>query len=104
MRYVNPATGGWAMPTMGTFMQVMPKDFTGQGFRSTDATVFVGVEGSGETTIGGASYRWGPRDVFVVPAWTWYHHTTDGEAVLFSFSDRPVQEVLGLYREERAAA
>jgi gentisate 1,2-dioxygenase len=24
----------------------------------------------------------------------------DGEAVLFSFSDRPVQKVLGLWREE----
>jgi gentisate 1,2-dioxygenase len=28
------------------------------------------------------------------------HSETQGEAVLFSFSDRPVQKALGLWREE----
>ena len=27
MRYVNPVTGGWAMPTLGTFLQMLPADF-----------------------------------------------------------------------------
>ena len=47
MRYVNPVDGGWAMPTIGTCLQLLPKDFKTLPYRSTDATVFVGVEGSG---------------------------------------------------------
>ena len=27
MRYVNPVTGDYAMPTMGTFLQLLPKGF-----------------------------------------------------------------------------
>jgi gentisate 1,2-dioxygenase len=36
-----------------------------------------------------------------VPSWHWHRHRTSREAVLFSFSDRPVQEKLSLWREER---
>ena len=42
-----------------------------------------------------------PRDIFVVPSWKHVTHEATDESVLFSFSDRPVQEVLHLFREER---
>jgi gentisate 1,2-dioxygenase len=103
LRYVNPATGDYAMPTMATFMQLLPKGFAGASCRSTDGTVYVCVEGRGETRIGAESFAWGPRDVFVVPSWARHSHAAQQESVLFSFSDRPVQEKLGLWREERAA-
>jgi gentisate 1,2-dioxygenase len=45
--------------------------------------------------------RWKPRDIFVVPSWARHHHRASGDAVVFSFSDRPVQDALGLWREER---
>jgi gentisate 1,2-dioxygenase len=101
LRYVNPATGESAMPTIGAFMQLLPAGFGGAPYRSTDGTVFVAVEGEGETVIGDTIFRWKPRDIFVVPSWQWHRHRTTGEAVLFSFSDRPVQEKLSLWREER---
>ena len=103
LRYVNPATGDHAMPTMATFMQLLPKGFAGASYRSTDGTVYVCVEGRGETRIAGESFAWGPRDVFVVPSWARHAHLAEQESVLFSFSDRPVHEKLGLWREERAA-
>jgi len=31
-------------------------------------------------------------------------HEADDDAVIFSFSDRPVQEKLGLFREDRGNA
>lgn len=99
MRYINPVDGGWAMPTIGAFLQLLPADFTSHPYRSTDATVFVSVEGSGRSSIAGVEYAWGPRDVFVVPSWQEVIHETSEDAVLFSFSDRPVQEKLGLWRE-----
>jgi gentisate 1,2-dioxygenase len=104
LRYVNPASGDFAMPTMATFMQLLPKGFAGAPYRSTDGTVFVCIEGSGETRIGGETLAWRPRDVFVVPAWARHSHRANEDAVLFSFSDRVVQEKLGLWREERSAA
>lgn len=51
---------------------------------------------AGEETL-----AWGPRDTFVVPSWVSHHHVARVETVLFSFSDRPVQEKLGLWRQGR---
>jgi gentisate 1,2-dioxygenase len=104
LRYVNPATGDFAMPTMATFMQLLPKGFASSPYRSTDATVYVGVEGEGETRIGDTVFAWKPRDIFVVPSWATHSHNAKSEAVLFSFSDRPLQDKIGLWREERLAS
>jgi len=41
-----------------------------------------------------------PHDVFVVPSWTPVTHHAQEESVLFSFSDRPSQKALGLWREQ----
>ena len=101
MRYVNPATGDYAMPTIGAFMQLLPEGFATAPYRATDGTVYSVVEGEGETVIGDVTFRWKPRDVFVVPSWRQHVHHAAGEAVLFSFSDRPVQDKLGLWREQR---
>jgi gentisate 1,2-dioxygenase len=101
MKYVNPLDGGHAMPTMGTFLQLLPKGFTTARYRATDATVFVCTEGRGRTRIGETVIEWGPKDVFVAPSWRWITHEADSEAVLFSYSDRPVHEKLGLFREQR---
>jgi gentisate 1,2-dioxygenase len=104
LRYVNPASGDWAMPTIGTFVALLPKGFSTLPCRSTDGTVFVAVEGRGETRVGDTVLHWQPRDIFVVPSWMPTSHRADTEAVLFSFSDRPVQEKLGLWREARGNA
>ncbi|HEV7371869.1 gentisate 1,2-dioxygenase [Arenibaculum sp.] len=101
MRYANPATGGHAMPTIGTFVQLLPKGFATEPYRCTDATVYAVVEGTGRTRVGDRVLDWGPKDVFVVPSWAPHRHDAQEEAVLFSYSDRPVQEKLDLWREAR---
>ncbi|MEE4350204.1 MAG: gentisate 1,2-dioxygenase [Pacificimonas sp.] len=101
MRYINPATGGAITPTIGAFLQQLPAGFETRSYRSTDATVFSVVEGTGESRVGDTTLRWQEKDVFVVPSWKNVEHRADRDAVLFSFSDRPVHEVLGLWLEER---
>ncbi len=105
LRYVNPLTGGWPMPTLGTFMQRLPAGFSGQGWRQTDGAVYSVVEGEGEVVVGEGEHAWhqafGPRDHFVVPSWHTARLSSRGGCVLFSFSDRPVQQALGIHREER---
>jgi gentisate 1,2-dioxygenase len=105
LRYTNPLTGGWTMPTIGTFMQKLPKGFAGRDWRQTDGAVYSVVEGEGEVTIANGEqewrYRFGPRDHFVVPSWHTARFSSAGGCVLFSFSDRPVHQALGIHSEER---
>ena len=101
MRYINPLTGGDAIPTMSTFMQLLPKGFETKRYRATDSTVFVPVEGTGTTTVGNTTFDWEPHDVIVVPSWMKYTHKASEDAVIFSYSDRGPQELLGFWREER---
>jgi len=100
VRYVNPINGSWALPTMGAHLALLPAGFKGEPYRSTDGTIFVCVEGSGRTKIGDETLEWSRNDVFVAPPWVRYSHVADKEAVLFSISDRPMQEALGIWREE----
>lgn len=100
MQYVNPATGGYPMPTIGAFIQLLPKGFRGCRHRSTDGTIYSVVEGRGRSRIGDGVFEWEPKDVFVVPSWCSVAHEAEEDAVLFSFSDRPVQKALGLFRQE----
>ena len=104
MKYANPLDGGYALPTIAAFLQLLPRGFRGNTHRSTDATVFSAVEGRGRTLAGEEEFEWGPRDTFVVPSWCPRRHEAEEEAVLFSFSDRAVQERLGLWREERSVS
>lgn len=100
MRYANPATGGYPLPTIGAFIQWLPDKFTGTAYRSTDATVYCCVEGRGRSHAGGALLSWEAHDVFVVPSWCPVAHEAHEESILFSFSDRPAQQALGIWREE----
>ncbi len=102
MQFVNPASGRSAMPTIGAFIQLLPKGFAGTAERVTDGTIHHVVEGHGRTTIGDRTFAWGPRDIFVAPSWLPVSHAADDDAVLFSFSDRPVQKALGLWRSSLA--
>jgi len=99
VRYVNPMTGGWVMPTMGAHLALLPKGFKGESYRSTDGMIFVCAEGQGLTDIDGEEFEWTQNDVFVVPPWKRYAHHASSESVLFSISDRPAQEALGIWRE-----
>jgi gentisate 1,2-dioxygenase len=100
MQYVNPATGGYPMPTIGAFVQMLPAGFPGRPIRATDGTVYCVIEGRGRSRVGEQSFAWEAHDVFVVPSWCSVAHETFDDAVLFSYSDRPAQKALGLWREE----
>ena len=99
VRYTNPFTGGWVLPTMGAHLALLPKGFKGEPYRSTDGTIFVCAEGGGTTKVDDQVLEWGPNDVFVIPSWKKHSHNAGKESVLFSISDRPAQEALGIWRE-----
>lgn len=103
LEYVNPLTGGSALPTLRCCVQRLKPGFVGQSHRKTASTVFYVIEGQGTTRVGDKELNWGPRDVFVVPTWAWNDHrnrSASEGAVLFSVSDAPLLEAAHLYREE----
>jgi gentisate 1,2-dioxygenase len=100
LRFINPLTGGAPMPTMGACMQLLPKGFRSLPYRCTDGTVYSVVEGRGSVTIGATRFTFAPRDTFVAPSWATVAFDAPEDVVLFSFSDRPVLEAMGMLREE----
>jgi gentisate 1,2-dioxygenase len=100
IRYANPMTGGHVFPTISVFIQWLPKNYSGQIYRSTESSIFCVVEGTGRVHAGGIEFSFAPHDIFVVPSWIPHRIESDTECVLFSYSDRAPQETLGLWREE----
>jgi gentisate 1,2-dioxygenase len=99
VQYASPS-GGYPLPTIAAFLQLLPAGFRGKGYRSTDGSVISVVEGRGRTRVGEHIFEWQAKDVFVVPSWCRVEHEATEDAVLFTCSDRPVQKALGLWREE----
>ena len=66
-----------------------------------NGAVFAVAEGRGRAKIGGETFDLSPKDVIVGPPWIWRSFEALDDLVLFTFSDRPVQEKLDLWREDR---
>jgi gentisate 1,2-dioxygenase len=99
LEFLNPAHGGSIMPTISAHVRLLPSGFSTRPRQSTDATVFVVVEGEGEARIGDEIVSLSTRDVLVVPAWKTLVLRADTQLVLFGYSDKACQEKLNLYRE-----
>ncbi|MGV2495919.1 gentisate 1,2-dioxygenase [Pelagerythrobacter aerophilus] len=102
LRYTDPATGSSPIPTIGAFLQLLPKGMRTRGYRSTDSTIYVCLEGHGSAFIEGERFPFVENDIFIVPSWKELEIEADEETTLYSYSDRPVQQMLGLWRESRA--
>ena len=108
--YTNPVTGGPTMPTIACRAQWLAPGESTEAHRHTSSTIYHVIEGEGATVVGdqpkgGAEYGWGTRDCFFVPSMGWHRHVNRSKtspALLFSVTDRPVLDSLGLYREEHA--
>jgi len=105
MEYIDPTTGGPAIPTISTFLQLVPSGFATRPYATTAGAVFSVVAGHGRVTIGRddlqMQFDYQPRDLWAVPSWHDLTIHADDESVLFSASDEAVQRKLGLWRERR---
>jgi gentisate 1,2-dioxygenase len=104
LKYANPLNGDYVLPTIASFIQLLPKGLQTRPYRSTEGAVFVVAEGSGVARIGSETYAFKKDDIFVAPNWCWYTFTAEHDTVLFSYSDRAVLEKVGLWREQHGNA
>ena len=100
--YINPATGGHIMSTLGCAMQLVPPRSRTKAQRHTGSAVCHVFSGQGTSIFNGKPMNWEKGDFFVIPPWTWYEHRndSDSETFLFQLNDLPVFQALGLYREQ----
>ena len=102
LRYMNPVTGGYSMPTISCEIQMLDAGFKSKTHRHTTTSLYHVFQGKGRTAVGDGYLEWEKGDCFVIPNWQWHYHEnkSDEDAVLFTMNDRPVMEALQWYREE----
>lgn len=103
VEFVNPVTGGSIGPTMSICAQLLRPGEKTLSHRHNTSTIYIGVRGNGYTVAGNQRIDWSKHDIYAVPSWCWHEHGNDGseDAIVYSVSDSPVMEKLGLYCEQR---
>jgi gentisate 1,2-dioxygenase len=103
VEYRDPLTGGPALPTIGTALQLLRPGARCRAHRHTGSVVYYVVRGEGTTVIDGTAYDWGRGDFLALPPWAVHAHANRSnahEALLFQVNEAPVLKALGLRREE----
>ncbi len=103
LEYVNPATGGAALPTLSCVAQLLPPGFSGARRRRAAGAVHFVVAGEGAVVLDDTTLAFSRHDGIAVPNWTWHRLTNTSSrepAVLFTVTDRPIADAFGLYREQ----
>ena len=102
MRFVNPANGAPAFPTLDYSAQLLRPGEETRFKRETASIFYCCLEGSGATEVGGQRLDWEANDFFVVPNFLWRRHinTGPGDAVLYAVSEQPLLEKIGQYRAQ----
>jgi gentisate 1,2-dioxygenase len=100
LMYSNPVNGLSPFKTMSVFIQLLPVNFNGKKYRTTENTIINVAEGECyiETEKGEIHLR--QHDIMVIPSWTSYRYFSNNECIIFSFSDKTAQDSLGFWREE----
>jgi gentisate 1,2-dioxygenase len=101
--YRHPSTGGHTLPTLSAQLQLLAPQTETKQHRHTGMTMYLAVQGEGTTWVNGAAIEWRAHDCFMLPPWQWHGHrnaSNSERAILFTVSDRPALEALGLYYEE----
>ena len=100
VRYVNPASGGSAMPLLDCYLTALDRGMRTVRFRSNGNAVCYVCAGTGTSRVGSETLAWEPRDVFSLPHGNWIEHGANEDAILFVMTDRDALRRLGLLKEE----
>ncbi|MDH3512665.1 MAG: cupin domain-containing protein [Gammaproteobacteria bacterium] len=100
--FVNPVNGEPLFATLGYGAQLLAKGEETAFKRETASTVYVCIEGRGQTEVAGTTFNWEENDIFVAPNFLWRRHinTGPGNAILYTMTDRPLLEKIGQYRAQ----
>jgi gentisate 1,2-dioxygenase len=98
VRYVDPSSGADVLSTIRTSMHRIVGGGTGAVPPAVGSSVWQVFDGSARVTVGATEHLVERGDIFVVPSWAAVRIEAATTIDLFSFSDAPVIEKLGLAR------
>jgi len=105
MEYIDPLSGGAAIPTISTYLQLVPAGTKTKPYRSTAGAIVSVVEGHGKVSVvfgnDSASFEYSPRDICAIPGWQFAQIEAGEDSILFYASDQAAQQKLGVWREQR---
>lgn len=106
LTYRNPLTGGPTLPTIASEMQLLPAGFKGMPHRHNSQAVYYVFRGQGISIVDGERFEWANGDYLDVPAWSEHQHENPSgeDAILFSITDWPAMQALGLYETQESHA
>lgn len=102
LEYQNPMTGGPAMWTIGTALQMLRPGIETRAHRHTGSVLYYVVEGGGSMMIDDQRFDYGAGDFIALPPWSRHSHanrSSDKRVVLFQVNDLVLMKLLGFYRE-----
>lgn len=101
VEYRDPVADRSVLPTIAAYIQLLRPGVETRSHRHTSSAVYHVVRGSGSSVVAGKVIEWKQGDTFALPTWAEHRHVNPGsdDALLFSFSDAPALEALGLLRE-----
>ena len=104
--YLDRLNGGPISRTLGARAERLDAGSRSPRRKETCSHVYACIEGRGTARVNDTTLRWEKGDVFAIPSWHWYELENTGteSAFLFSYSDRPLIDALGLFREDEEAA
>jgi len=103
VEYSNPFTGGPVMPTIACYAHMLRPGAATRPHRTNASAVVHVVRGRGCTIVGDEKLEWETGDCLAIPHWTWVRHenrSTAEPAFLFSSTDTPILQALGIYRAQ----
>ena len=100
LKYSNPKNGLSPFQTMSVFIQLLPLNFRGKKYRSTENVILNIAEGECSVHTETQVFNLKQHDIMVIPSWTSFSFSSKNESIIFSFSDKIAQESLGFWREE----
>ena len=98
LRYTDPLRGRDVLPTMRCEITRVTGGAATARSRQTGSRVLTVLHGRGRIEIGEQVFDVEPGDIAVVPSWAPWQVHADVQLDVFSTSDAPVLEALGLFR------
>ena len=100
IRFANPTTGRDALITLRTEMHRLRAGCVSATRRATGSAVWQVFAGAGVAELGGERIELAAGDLVALPSWCPLRLRAHTQLDLFTFSDAPVYEALGLHRSE----
>ena len=101
--YRSPETGEEPVPTIGCEIHRFAPGRRTPARRKAGSSIYVVFQGRGASVVNGQRFAWERGDVFVTPSWAAVDFEAEEPSDLFAVSDRPILQLLGLFREEELA-